>query len=195
MRLKTFKNKNPKCYKLMFDLHLAYFENPGLTSKQKFPVGLKNRDLLPVKLETLLWWLCHRLWNVVTLVKLSKDVSVTKMSKTETKGSILSLLIYRGVEQGRQGWEIKVREAGEKGTGSGRFPPPCPSPTDYWLAEKLIVFDWAQDTKFKNMLLIFFCCVYFQVSTTHHLCSSAQLPSSDAVHIFGHESYEVWKNW
>jgi len=64
-------------------------------------------------------------------VKLSKDVNVTKMSKTETKGSILSLLIYRGVEQGRQGWEIKVREAGEKGTGSGRFPPPCPSPTDY----------------------------------------------------------------
>ena len=27
--------------------------------------------------------------------------------------------------------EIKVWEAREKGTGSDRFPPSCPSPTDY----------------------------------------------------------------
>ena len=30
-----------------------------------------------------------------------------------------------------------------------------------------------------------------QVSTTHHLCSSTQLSSSNTVHSIGHESYEV----
>ena len=30
-----------------------------------------------------------------------------------------------------------------------------------------------------------------QVGTTHHLCSSTQLSSSNTVHSIGHESYEV----
>lgn len=71
----------------------------------------------------------------MTSLRLSKDVS--KRSKIETKGKkrkrkdytskwqgcVWSLLIYRGQEQDRWGWELV-----EKGTGSRRFWPPCPPP-------------------------------------------------------------------
>jgi len=45
---------------MLFDLHLAYFENSGPTEKPNFAFGPTNGGLLPLKLETLLRWLRHR---------------------------------------------------------------------------------------------------------------------------------------
>lgn len=53
---------------------------------------------------------------------------------------------------------------------------------------RLLTNVWAH--KLSNFCLSF---CYFQISTAYHICTSALLTSSNAVHITGHESYEVWR--